>query len=51
MEISKDNLKKIKTDLFDKNVSEDEKSIMIKKINEEIEKLLKELKESEPIDE
>ena len=51
MEISKESLKEIKLDLFNKNISEEEKKEIINKINEEIDKLLKELEESEPIDE
>lgn len=52
MNISKDNLKKIKEELFNKNISQEEKDIIIKKINEEIEELLSKIKqESDPIDE
>ncbi|MBQ9024358.1 MAG: hypothetical protein IJ105_03970 [Bacilli bacterium] len=52
MNISKDSLKKIKEELFNKNISEEEKDIIIKKINQEIEELISKLNpESDPIDE
>ena len=52
MNISKNNLKKLKEELFNKNITIEEKQIIIKKINQEIEELLSKLnQESDPIDE
>lgn len=52
MNISKEELKKIKIKIFEENISSEEKENMKNKINEEINEILKEFNgESEPIDE
>ena len=52
MNISKDELKKIKIKIFNDYISDKDKEDINKKINEEIEEIIKEFdKESEPIDE
>ena len=52
MNISKENLKKVKEDIFNKNISKEEKEKIIEKINKEIEEILDSFEEeSEPIDE
>ena len=50
--MNNEKLKKLKEDLFNKNISEEEKDKIIKKIYEEIDNLLSKINnESEPIDE
>ena len=52
MNISKENLKNLKLEIFNNELSNEEKEEIIKKINEEIDELLSKLnEEAEPIDE
>lgn len=52
MNISINELKSLKEQLFNKNITNEEKELIIKKINEEIEDLFSKInQESEPIDE
>lgn len=51
MNISIDNLKKIKEEIFDKNISNEDKDRIKEEINKEIEEILDSFEESEPIDE
>ena len=52
MEITKENLKKIKEIIFNENISLEQRISIMKQIDEEIAKILLEFeKESEPIDE
>lgn len=52
MTISIENLKQIKEELFNNNISLEEKNLIIEKINIEVDKIISELnEESEPIDE
>ena len=52
MNISKENLDKIKKEIFEKEINNQEKEEIIKKIDQEIEELLSKInEESEPIDE
>ena len=52
MDISKENLEKIKEEIFNENISLIEKDKIINDINEEVDLLLTKLEEeSEPIDE
>ena len=52
MNISKENLKKVKEDIFNENISKEAKEKIIEKINKEIEEILDSFEEeSEPIDE
>ena len=49
--ISIENLKKIKEEIFDKNISNEDKDKIKEEINKEIEEILDSFEESEPIDE
>ena len=52
MNISKENLKKIKEEIFDKNISLEEKEKIKNQIEKEVEEILELFEEeSEPIDE
>lgn len=52
MNISKENLKKIKEEIFDKNISLEEKDKIKNQIEKEVEEILELFEEeSEPIDE
>ena len=51
MNISIENLKKIKEEIFNKNISNDDKDKIKEEINKEIEEILDSFEESEPIDE
>ena len=52
MDISKENLKNLKIEIFNKELNEEEKEEIIKKIDDEVDELLSKLnQESEPIDE
>jgi len=52
MDISKEELKQIKEDIFEKNINEEDKKKLIDKINEEIEDILSNFEEiGDPIDE
>ena len=50
LQITIDELKKIKEDIFNKNVSEEEKNNIINDINNEIEKILEDFIEKEDIE-
>lgn len=52
MNISNEELKEVKEKIFNENITQEEKENIDKKINEEIEKILKSFEEeSDPIDE
>lgn len=52
MDISKENLEKIKEEIFNENISIEEKDKIINAINDEVDLILTKLEEeSEPIDE
>ena len=52
MEISKEILKKLKEDIFNKNINEEEKKKLIDNISNEVENILSTFEEKEdPIDE